>query len=93
MPFSEHTGSGPGTDARSESARRQQNDSRGIWLFVELDIAKFQRAVHLNISLSERLVQQIHTATREHKLSNSAFLAMATDRETMACGSPSSEQS
>lgn len=54
----------------------------GYWMLVDIDLAKVRsRAVRLNISLPESLVQRIDSAARSRGQSRSAFLASAAERE------------
>lgn len=54
----------------------------GVWMLFDIDLSKINsKAVRLNISLPERLVQQIDAAARARKLSRSAFLALAAEHE------------
>ena len=54
----------------------------GFWLLVDVDIARVRaRAVRLNISLPENLLQRIDGAARLRGQSRSAFLAMAAEHE------------
>ena len=54
----------------------------GFWMLVDIDLSKVRsRAVRLNISLPENLVQRIDAAARRRGQSRSAFLATAAERE------------
>ncbi|GAA5234229.1 ribbon-helix-helix protein, CopG family [Verticiella sediminum] len=54
----------------------------GFWMMVDIDLSRVRsRAVRLNISLPENLVQRIDTAARQRGQSRSAFLAMAAEHE------------
>ncbi|MEX3955128.1 HicB family protein [Trinickia symbiotica] len=54
----------------------------GVWMLFDIDLTKINsKAVRLNISLPERLVQQIDAVARARKLSRSAFLALAAEHE------------
>ncbi|WP_338860886.1 type II toxin-antitoxin system HicB family antitoxin [Mycetohabitans rhizoxinica] len=54
----------------------------GVWMLFDIDLSKINaKAVRLNISLPERLVQKIDSAAQERKLSRSAFLALAAEHE------------
>lgn len=54
----------------------------GYWMLVDIDLAKVRsRAVRLNISLPENLVQRIDSVARSRGQSRSAFLASAAERE------------
>lgn len=54
----------------------------GYWMLVDIDLTKVRsRAVRLNISLPENLVQRIDSAARSRGQSRSPFLASAAERE------------
>lgn len=54
----------------------------GFWMLVEIDLAKVRaRAVRLNISLPENLVQRIDSAAKSRGQTRSAFLASAAEHE------------
>lgn len=54
----------------------------GVWMLFDIDLSKLRsKAVRLNISLPERLVQQIDAAARQRRMSRSAFLALAAEHE------------
>ena len=54
----------------------------GYWMLVNVDLSRVNsKAVRLNISLPERLVLRIDAAARARRLSRSAFLAKAAERE------------
>ncbi|VWC91354.1 hypothetical protein BLA18112_03344 [Burkholderia lata] len=51
-------------------------------MIFDIDLSKINsKAVRLNISLPERLVQQIDATARARKLTRSAFLALAAEHE------------
>ena len=54
----------------------------GLWMLVDIDLSRVRsRAVRLNISLPESLVQRIDAAARQRRQSRSAFLATAAEHE------------
>jgi len=54
----------------------------GYWMLVDIDLSKVSsRAIRLNISLPENLIHRIDTAAKARRLTRSAFLAMAAERE------------
>lgn len=54
----------------------------GFWMVVDIDLSKVStKAVRLNISLPENLVHRIDATARAQRLSRSAFLAKAAERE------------
>ncbi|RYF06333.1 MAG: ribbon-helix-helix protein, CopG family [Comamonadaceae bacterium] len=57
----------------------------GFWMLVDVDLSKVRaKAIRLNISLNESLVQRIDAAARARGQSRSAFLATAAEREMAA---------
>ena len=54
----------------------------GFWMLVDVDLNKVRsRAIRLNISLPENLVQRIDAVARQRGQSRSAFLASAAEHE------------
>jgi len=54
----------------------------GFWMLVDIDQSRVRpRAIRLNISLPENLVQRIDTTARQRGQSRSAFLAAAAEHE------------
>lgn len=54
----------------------------GFWMMVDIDLSSVNtKAVRLNISLPENLVHRIDTVAKAQRLSRSAFLAKAAERE------------
>lgn len=54
----------------------------GFWMLVDIDLSRARsRAVRLNISLPENLVQRIDATARQRGQSRSAFLAAAAEHE------------
>ena len=54
----------------------------GYWMLVEIDLAKVRaKAVRLNISLNESLLQRIDATAKARGQSRSAFLATAAEHE------------
>lgn len=54
----------------------------GYWMLVDIDLSKVNsRAVRLNISLPENLVQRIDAEAKQRRLSRSGFLALAAEHE------------
>lgn len=51
-------------------------------MLIDIDLSRIStRAVRLNISLPERLVQQIDRTASALRMSRSAFLALASEHE------------
>ncbi len=56
--------------------------SGGYWMLVDIDLARVRaKAVRLNISLNEALVQRIDAAAKARGQTRSAFLATAAEHE------------
>jgi predicted RNase H-like HicB family nuclease len=54
----------------------------GYWMLVDIDLSRVNnKAVRLNISLPQSLVSRIDVMARARRLSRSAFLALAAERE------------
>lgn len=57
----------------------------GFWMLIDVDLPKVNvGSVHLDINLSENLVDKIDAAAAERRMSRSAFLALAAERELTA---------
>lgn len=62
--------------------RRKKEFQGGFWMLVEVDLSKInKRAVRLNITLPENLLGKIDEAAANRRMSRSAFLALAAERE------------
>lgn len=54
----------------------------GVWMLFDIDLSKINtKAVRVNVSLPERLVQQIDAAAKNRHMTRSAFLALAAQHE------------
>ncbi len=54
----------------------------GFWMLVDIDLSRVRsRAIRLNISLPENLVQRIDATARQRGQTRSAFLATAAEHE------------
>ncbi len=70
-------------DAHAQSEEYQG----GFWMMVDVDLSRVRsRAVRLNISLPENLVDQIDAAAKQRRQTRSAFLAEAAVREMQSVG-------
>jgi predicted RNase H-like HicB family nuclease len=68
-----------------EQLTRDPQYEGGVWMLFDIDLSRINsKAIRLNISLPERLVQQIDAAARERRMSRSAFLALAAEHEMAA---------
>jgi len=72
----------PSASAPDAWADHPDYQDGGFWLLVNIDFSRVRsRAVRLNISLPENLVQRIDATARQRGQSRSAFLATAAERE------------
>lgn len=79
--FYDEDGAVPPPSALEDLARDSEYEG-GVWMLFDIDLSKINsKAVRLNISLPERLVQQIDAAARDRKMTRSAFLALAAEHE------------
>ena len=54
----------------------------GFWMLINIDVAKVsKKAVRVNISLPENLVQKIDAVADARRMTRSAFLALAAEHE------------
>lgn len=54
----------------------------GSWMLVDIDLAKVRdKAVRVNVSMSEALLQRIDQYASKRRISRSAFLAAAAEHE------------
>lgn len=61
-----------------ENLRRRKNYRDGTWAIVEIDLSKISgRAKRINITLPERLLDQIDKAASAERISRSGYLAKA----------------
>lgn len=71
----------PGPSA-PEAWEGHEDFQGGFWMMVDIDLSKVNtKAVRLNISLPENLVHRIDAVAKAQRLSRSAFLAKAAERE------------
>lgn len=72
----------PSASAPDAWAEHPEYQDGGFWMLVDIDLSRVRsRAVRLNISLPENLVQRIDATARQRGQSRSAFLASAAERE------------
>ncbi|MFT0533782.1 type II toxin-antitoxin system HicB family antitoxin [Castellaniella hirudinis] len=65
-----------------EAWEGREDFAGGFWMMVDIDLSKVNaKAVRLNISLPENLVHRIDAVAKAQRLSRSAFLAKAAERE------------
>lgn len=72
----------PAASAPDLWAEHPDYQDGGFWLLVDIDLSRVRsRAIRLNISLPEGLVQRIDATARQRGQSRSAFLATAAEHE------------
>lgn len=70
------------TASAPEAWKGHEDFEGGFWMVVDIDLSKVNaKAVRLNISLPENLVHRIDAVAKAQRLSRSAFLAKAAERE------------
>ncbi|CAG4910097.1 type II toxin-antitoxin system HicB family antitoxin [Paraburkholderia saeva] len=58
------------------------DDGEGIWMFVDINLARVtSKAVGLQLSLLESLLQQVDAAAKERHMTRSAFITLAAVHE------------
>lgn len=68
--------------SRLEDLSKDPEYGGGAWMLFDIDLSRVNaKSVRLNISLPERLVQRIDAEAERRRLSRSAFLALAAERE------------
>ncbi|PLZ03558.1 HicB family protein [Burkholderia sp. WAC0059] len=61
------------------------DDGEGIWMFVEIDLARVTScAVHLQFSLNEGVLRNLDEAAQERRMARTEFIALACLHE-LAC--------
>lgn len=72
----------PAASAPDDWANHPDYQDGGFWMLVDIDLSRVRsRAIRLNISLPENLVQRIDATARHRGQSRSAFLATAAEHE------------
>jgi predicted RNase H-like HicB family nuclease len=70
------------TCSTSELHALDMDDGEGIWMFVDINLVRVtSRAVAIQFSLLESLLQQVDLAARERHITRSAFLTLAVVHE------------
>lgn len=68
--------------SRLEILAKNPEYEGGVWMLFDIDLSKINtKAVRFNVSMPERLLQQIDAVANARKLSRSAFLALAAEHE------------
>ncbi|OXI42473.1 type II toxin-antitoxin system HicB family antitoxin [Burkholderia aenigmatica] len=82
--FFDEEGAVPSPSALEKLASNPEYEG-GVWMLFDIDLSKINsKAVRFNVSMPERLLQQIDAAAGARKLSRSAFLALAAEHEMSA---------
>ncbi|MBB5441418.1 MULTISPECIES: type II toxin-antitoxin system HicB family antitoxin [unclassified Paraburkholderia] len=70
------------TCSTSELQSLDMDDGRGIWMFIEINLARVtSKAVSVQFSLPESLRQRVDAAAKERHLTRSMFIALAAVHE------------
>ncbi|TDN63138.1 type II toxin-antitoxin system HicB family antitoxin [Paraburkholderia sp. BL10I2N1] len=66
----------------SELRALEMDDGDGIWVFVDINLTRVtSKAVGLQLSLLESLLQQVDAAAKERHMTRSAFITLAVVHE------------
>ena len=81
---SEHLIPAPTCDA-SELHAHEMDDGEGIWMFVDINLARVtSQAIGIQVSLLDTLLQQADLVARERHMTRSAFITLAVAHELAA---------
>jgi predicted RNase H-like HicB family nuclease len=70
------------TSSTSELHVLDMDDGEGIWIFVDIDLARVtSQAVGIQFSLLESLLQQVDLAAKARHITRSAFITLAVVHE------------
>ncbi|WP_211612520.1 type II toxin-antitoxin system HicB family antitoxin [Paraburkholderia haematera] len=70
------------TCSTSELQSLDMDDGRGIWMFIEINLARVtSKAVSVQFSLPGSLLQRVDAAAKERHLTRSMFIALAAVHE------------
>jgi predicted RNase H-like HicB family nuclease len=70
------------TCSTSELHALDVDDGEGIWMFIDINLARVNsKAVGIQISLLESLLQRVDVAAKERRMTRSAFIALAAVHE------------
>jgi len=70
------------TCCASELHAHEMDDGEGIWMFVDINLARVtSQAVGIQVNLLDTLLQQVDLAARERHMTRSAFITLAVVRE------------
>lgn len=78
---SEHVIPAPTGDTSALQAL-DMDDGEGLWLFVEIDLARvISRSMRIQLNLRESMLLEIDAAAQQRRITRSAFIALACVRE------------
>ena len=70
------------TCSTSELHALDMDDGQGIWMFVDINLARVtSKAVGVQFSLLESLLQRVDVAAKERHMTRSAFITLAAVHE------------
>ncbi|MFM0290899.1 type II toxin-antitoxin system HicB family antitoxin [Paraburkholderia megapolitana] len=63
------------------------DDGKGLWLFVDIDLSRVvSRAVSIQLSMSRSVLRDVEATALAHRMTRSAFIALACLREMRYTG-------
>jgi predicted RNase H-like HicB family nuclease len=73
------------TCSTSELQAHEMDDGEGIWMFVDINLARVtSQAVGIQVNLLDTLLQQVDLVARERHMTRSAFITLAVAHELAA---------
>jgi predicted RNase H-like HicB family nuclease len=70
------------TCSTSELHALDMDDGEGIWMFIDINLARVtSKAVGVQITLLENVLQQVDVAAKERHMTRSAFITLAAVHE------------
>jgi predicted RNase H-like HicB family nuclease len=70
------------TCSTSELHALEMDDGEGIWMFVDINLARVtSQATSIQVSLLSTLLQQVDLAAKEHHMTRSALITLAVVHE------------
>jgi predicted RNase H-like HicB family nuclease len=70
------------TSSTAELHALDMDDGEGVWMFVDINLARVtSKAVGVQISLLESLLQRVDVAAKERHMTRSAFITLAAVHE------------
>ncbi|KAA0999961.1 HicB family protein [Paraburkholderia panacisoli] len=66
------------TFSMSELQALQMDDGNGLWVFVDIDLARVtSKSVGIQVNLLDSLLQQVDARSKERRMTRSAFVTLA----------------